>query len=98
MKHSFRKTFLATVLGPLLLAACGGGGDATHVSADVPEPSTMVTPPDVTVAVPAEVSTSPTAATQYVASLSSQPEGSTDALEPVDVPEQIAQDDTAEPV
>jgi len=35
--------------------------------------------------------------TTYVASLSSQPASTTDVLEPVAVPDQVAQDDTAEP-
>lgn len=95
MNHIVFKTFVPVVMGAALLTACGGG--TSH------EPMAQGTapaepPPAVTVAVPAEVTTSPVAATSYVASLSSEPESSTDVLEPVEVPEQIAQDDSAEPV
>jgi hypothetical protein len=96
MKPFNLKIALITVLGSALLSACGGGGSDDMQSSAEPPPATVVAP-DVTVAVPAEVSTSPVAATNYVASLSSQPEASTDTLDPVVVPEQLAQDDTAEP-
>ncbi len=71
------------------LGACGGGHDgpeAPKVSADV------------TVSVPTEVATNATAATSYVASLSSTPAANSESLEPVVVPDQVASDDTAEPV
>lgn len=96
MKPFNLKIAVITVLGSALLSACGGGGSDTRQTTAVTPPTTVVAP-DVTVAVPAEVSTSPVAATNYVTSLSSQPEASTDALDPVVVPEQLAQDDTAEP-
>jgi hypothetical protein len=98
MKPMFRTSVWACVVGTALLTACGGGGDKHGWHADAPATDVAVTPPAVTVAVPAEVSTSPVAATNYVASLSSQPEASTDTLDPVEVPEQVAQDDTSEPV
>jgi hypothetical protein len=95
MKHAWIQTVWPLVFGSVLLTACGGG-DSHEPSAQAPAP--VAVPPEVTAVVPEEVSTSATAATQYVTSLSSQPEASTDGLEPVEVPEQIAQDDTAEPV
>lgn len=98
MKPLFRQSVWACVVGATLLTACGGGGDGLALNADTPVTEAPVTPPAVTVAVPAEVSTSPVAATNYVAALSSQPEASTDTLDPVEVPDQVAQDDTAEPV
>jgi hypothetical protein len=87
---------LAALMGSmLLLVACGGGGsDATPMVAAA-EP--VASAPDVTVSVPTEVATSAIVATNYVAALSSQPESITDVLEPVAVPDQVAQDDTAEP-
>lgn len=85
----------AVLMGTVLLAACGGGDDHEPMAA---APGPVVTVPEVTVAVPAEVATSPTAATTYVTALSSLPEASTDTLEPVDVPDTLAQDDTAEPL
>jgi len=97
MKPLNLKVALITVLGSALLSACGGGGSDDMQSSAEPPPATVVTAPDVTVAVPPEVSTSPVAATNYVTSLSSQSEASTDTLDPVLVPEQLAQDDTAEP-
>jgi len=98
MKPFNLKIALITVLGSALLSACGGGGSDPRQTTMVENPPvTVVTAPDVTVAVPAEVSTSPVAATNYVTSLSSQPAASTDTLDPVAVPEQLAQDDTAEP-
>lgn len=98
MKPLFRPSVWTCVVGTALLTACGGGGDPHGWSADAPVTDVAVTPPAVTVTVPAEVSTSPVAATNYVALLSSQPEASTDTLDPVEVPEEVAQDDTAEPV
>jgi len=95
MTQAKLKGLVASLMGTLLLAACGGGGHDTPSAAAAPAPVTPV--PEVTVAVPAEVATSATAATTYVASLSSQPAATTDSLEPVAVPEQVAQDDTAEP-
>jgi hypothetical protein len=69
-----------------LMTACGGRSDAVVVA------------PAVTEAVPAEASTSASAATQYVATLSALPAEQTDNLEPVNpVPDSLATDDTAEP-
>lgn len=97
MKPNKLKIAMITVLGSALLSACGGGGSDAREMTAVPPPTAVVVAPDVTVAVPAEVSSSPAAATSYVTSLSSQSEASTDSLDPVVVPEQLAQDDTAEP-
>jgi len=83
------------LMGSMLLAACGGGGHDPAPAAAGPAP--VVITPEVTVSVPTEVATSATAATTYVASLSSQPAATTDTLEPVAVPDTVAQDDTAEP-
>jgi hypothetical protein len=86
---------LAALIGSMLLVACGGGGADAPAVAEAPPPTTQV--PDVTAAVPTEVATSASVATTYVASLSSQPASTTDVLEPVAVPDQVAQDDAAEP-
>lgn len=87
------KSACVALMGSMLLAACGGGGSDPTPVAEAP----VVTAPEVTVSVPAEVATSAMAATTYVASLSSQPAATTDTLEPVAVPDTVAQDDTAEP-
>ena len=79
------KMLVALACASALTVACGGRSDAV-----------VVTPP-VTEAVPAEVSTLPSAATQYVAALSAVPAEQTDTLEPVNpVPDNLATDDTAE--
>ena len=77
---------LALVGASALLAACGGRSDAVVIT------------PAVTEAVPAEASSSASAATQYLAALSAVPAQQTDGLEPVNpVPDSLATDDTAEP-
>lgn len=95
-KHPLHAAALA-VIGSALLAACGGGGHADLAVSPAPAPGTTTANADVTVSVPAEVATSATAATTYVAALSNQPASTTDTLDPVAVPDQMAQDDTAEP-
>ncbi len=80
------KMFVILACAPMLVTACGGRSDAV-----------VVTPP-VTEAVPAEASTSASAATQYVAALSALAAEQTDTLEPVNpVPDSLATDDSAEP-
>ncbi len=80
-----KKTLLAMGFAVALLSACGGGGGG---GPDIP----------VTEAVPSSASTSSTAATEYVAELSTEPESTTDELEPItDLPTTLATDDTAEP-
>lgn len=81
-----KRLFVLVACAAALTAACGGGSD------------TVVVVPAVTEAVPAEAATSPTAATQYVASLSAVPAEQTDNLEPIaSLPDSLATDDTAEP-
>ncbi len=81
-----QKLIVLLVCASALTAACGGRSDA------------VVMTPAVTEAVPAEASTSASAATQYVAALSAVPAEQTDSLEPVNpVPDSLATDDTAEP-
>jgi hypothetical protein len=81
-----KQMFAAVLCASAVLSACGGRSDA------------VVVVPAVTEAVPAEVVTSPTAATQYVAALSAVPAEQTENLEPVNpVPDSLATDDTAEP-
>ena len=78
----------AAVLGIVtttMLVACGGGDDD-------PPPKVAVTE-----AVPADAATSSSVATGYVAELSAVPASTTDTLEPVAVPEMLAQDDSGEP-
>lgn len=83
MRHHLWVLFAGAAL---LAAGCGGRNDA------------VVMTPAVTEAVPAEASTSASAATQYIAALSAVPAAQTDALEPVNpVPDSLATDDTAEP-
>ena len=66
------------------LSACGGSSSPAPVA--------------VTAAVPAEVATSPAAATSYVGALSVVAEAQTDSLEPIAaLPDSLATDDTAEP-
>jgi hypothetical protein len=80
------KMLVALACTSVLTAACGGRSDTVSMT------------PPVTVAVPAEASTSASAATQYVAELSALPADQTDTLEPVNpVPDSLATDDTAEP-
>ncbi len=80
------KVLVILACASALTAACGGRSDA------------VVVVPAVTEAVPAEASTSASAATQYVAALSAVPTEQTDTLEPVNpVPDNLATDDTAEP-
>lgn len=81
------KLLLASLLTTVLVA-CGGGDDPNT-------PST--TPADVTAQVPPAAATSPDVATLYVSDLSAVPPATSDALEPVAVPEVLASDDTAEP-
>jgi hypothetical protein len=73
-----------------LLSACGGGGgggdEARAYSGKVTE------------AVPASVATDPNAAAVYTRELAATLPAESDELEPVAVPEQLAVDDTAEPV
>lgn len=78
-----KKTLLAMGFAVAMLSACGGGGGGGS------------TP--VTEAVPSGASTSSTEATEYVAELSTEPESTTDTLEPVTVPDTLATDDSAEP-
>ncbi|CAH0351208.1 hypothetical protein [Aquabacterium sp. CECT 9606] len=78
---------LATAAATILVA-CGGGDDPNR-------PTT--TPADVTAQVPPAAVTSPDVATAYVGDLSAVPPATSDALEPVAVPEVLASDDTAEP-
>ncbi|KNZ34346.1 MAG: hypothetical protein AD742_02970 [Methylibium sp. NZG] len=78
--------WIMAVGASVLAAGCGGRNDAVVVT------------PAVTEAVPAEASTSASAATQYIAALSAVPAEQTDALEPVNpVPDSLGTDDTAEP-
>jgi hypothetical protein len=78
------KSFLWVMsLAPVLLSACGGGSGSNT--------------PAVTAAVPAAASSDSGAATTYVAALAAVPATSTDALEPVTVPDTLASSDTAEP-
>ena len=79
---------LAPLLALGLLSACGGGGDGA-------KPVTATA--DVTTSVPVAASAEAAAATSYVSSLSTQPEATTNSLEPVPVPDKLATDDTAEP-
>lgn len=79
------KSFLWVMcLAPVLLSACGGGGGGSNT-------------PAATAAVPAAASSDSGAATTYVAALVAVPATSTDALEPVTVPDTLASSDTAEP-
>lgn len=83
-----KKILLAMGCAVALLAACGGGGGGGGGGGSTP----------VTAAVPSGASTSSTEATAYVAELSTEPESSTDSLEPIaDLPAALATDDTAEP-
>ncbi len=80
-----QRMFVMLICASALLTACGGSDDAVVV-------------PAVTEAVPAEASTSPTAATQYLAALVAVDATQADSLEPVNpVPDALATDDTAEP-
>lgn len=89
---SFSLIMKATLAGAslLVLAACDPSG------AD-DEPIMPRLPSDVTLFVPAAVSTDAMFAASYTAALASTDPAVTDTLEPVDVPETLAQDDTAEP-
>ena len=81
-----KKTLLAMGFAVALLSACGGGGGGGIDSIPVTE------------AVPSGASTSSTEATEYVAELSTEPESTTDSLEPIsNLPETLATDDSAEP-
>lgn len=78
----------SSLIGTLLLTACGGGGDGI---------APIVTPVDVTVQVAPEATVQPSSATVYVDALASTPASTGDQLEPVTVPASLATDDTAEP-
>ena len=81
-----KKTLLAMGFAVAMLSACGGGGGGG--GRDIP----------VTEAVPSGASTSSVEATTFVAELSTEPESTTDSLEPIAVlPDTLATDDTAEP-
>jgi hypothetical protein len=86
--HFRRAHAFAPLLALGLLSACGGGGDSV-------KPVTATA--DVTTSVPTAASAEAAAATSYVSSLSTQPEATTNSLEPVPVPDKLATDDTAEP-
>ncbi|MBA4111646.1 MAG: hypothetical protein C0487_18860 [Leptothrix sp. (in: Bacteria)] len=89
MTHPSKKLVLGTVIlaTAALLVACGGDDDGPTTSA----------PADVTTQVPPAAATSPSVATSYVGELSAVPTATSDALEPVDVPEMLAADDSGEP-
>ena len=84
---SLPKLLLASLLTTALVA-CGGGDDPN---------TSPAAPADVTAQVPPAAATSPDIATMYVSDLSAVPTATSDALEPVAVPEVLASDDTAEP-
>ena len=81
------KLLLSTLLTTALVA-CGGGDDPNTPAS---------TPADVTAQVPPAAANSSSVATTYVSDLSAVPTATSDALEPVAVPEVLASDDTAEP-
>lgn len=82
------RTAIAT-LALLTLAACGGGGGGQDGTAQATS--------DPTVAVTPAASSDAAVATSYTASLASTPPSTTDTLDPLPVPAQLATDDTGEP-
>lgn len=87
------RTAIAT-LALLTLAACGGGdgGGGGGGQGDTAQATS-----DPTVAVAPAASTDAAVATSYTASLASTPPSTTDTLDPLPVPAQLATDDTGEP-
>ena len=81
------RTAIAT-LALLTLAACGGGGGQDGNAQATSDPTVAVAP---------AASSDAAVATSFTASLASTPPSTTDTLDPLPVPAQLATDDTGEP-